>query len=33
MATIHYAADIDAPWDDVDGDVEALVPQLAARFG
>jgi hypothetical protein len=32
-ATIHYAADIDAPWDDVDGDVEALVPRLAARFG
>lgn len=33
LATIHYAADIDAPWDDVDGDVEALVPRLAARFG
>ena len=33
VATIHYAADIDAPWDGVDGDVEALVPQLAARFG
>ncbi|MCF7750289.1 DUF4240 domain-containing protein [Bacillus subtilis subsp. subtilis] len=31
MATLHYADDIDAPWDD--DDVEARVPRLAARLG